>query len=182
MPALLRVAPPRAEGRRTLGRRLTGMDSPPGRGCGPPAPARPARGLAAPRPRRGFWLPRPSRAAPARRAHSAASFRAALPAHPEEAAAGRGPVLGGATRSGPSERDPEPEGGGARAQCGARAGGWCRPSCCCVFSLICFFFLPVSFPSLCSHRPACESSRGLLSSPVRAPAQGGGRAGRQAGR
>ena len=64
----------------------------------------------------------------------------------------------------------------------ARAGGWCRPSCCCVFSLICFFFLPVSFPSLCSHRPACESSRGLLSSPVRAPAQGGGRAGRQAGR
>ncbi|KAJ8793123.1 hypothetical protein J1605_003800 [Eschrichtius robustus] len=32
------------------------MDSQPGRGCGPPAPARPARGLAAPRPGRGFWL------------------------------------------------------------------------------------------------------------------------------
>lgn len=86
-----------------------------------------------------------------------------------------GPCSAG--QPGSNEPDREPEGGGARAQCGARAGGCSRPSCCCVFSLICFFFLPVSFPSLCSHRPACESSRGLLSSPVRAPAQGGGRAG-----
>lgn len=64
--------------------------------------------------------------------------------------------------------------GGAGAQCGAGAGAWCRPSCCCVFSLICFFF----FSCLCHFLPFAHtgwpvSSRGFALELRALPCAGG---------